>query len=194
MIAPVAPPPDVPATKPDPIDPAAVRAIDFLDGETISSVWRTSRGFLILTNLRVLSVWHQPAVLDLGHHGWRMGLTFFLFDLDTPRVIADRFVEVGSVREDDPSASRFQVADPAGVAEAIAAGILLGRTNWQARRAKVTARLNALGSSSAAPAKETVREIVRVIVRVPCPYCGSLMDETALRCPVCGAPRSPARS
>ncbi|MDE1820351.1 MAG: zinc ribbon domain-containing protein [Euryarchaeota archaeon] len=33
-----------------------------------------------------------------------------------------------------------------------------------------------------------VREVVREIVRIPCKYCGSLVDVTAKACPQCGAP------
>lgn len=33
------------------------------------------------------------------------------------------------------------------------------------------------------------REVIREIVRTPCSHCGLLVDNTALRCPSCGAPR-----
>jgi len=32
--------------------------------------------------------------------------------------------------------------------------------------------------------KETIKEIVKV----PCPYCGTLVENTATKCPSCGAP------
>jgi RNA polymerase subunit RPABC4/transcription elongation factor Spt4 len=32
------------------------------------------------------------------------------------------------------------------------------------------------------------KEIIREIVKVPCDYCGSLVDVTSEHCPGCGAP------
>jgi hypothetical protein len=32
--------------------------------------------------------------------------------------------------------------------------------------------------------------VIRETVKVPCRYCGTLMDSTALNCPKCGAPRT----
>ena len=41
----------------------------------------------------------------------------------------------------------------------------------------------------AGPSPPVVREVViREIVRVPCRYCGALVDQTATRCTGCGAP------
>ncbi len=37
---------------------------------------------------------------------------------------------------------------------------------------------------------EVQQIVVKEVVKVKCQYCGSLMDSTAERCPVCGAPRS----
>ena len=34
-----------------------------------------------------------------------------------------------------------------------------------------------------------VKEVVREIVKYPCPYCNSLIEVTSSRCPVCGAPQ-----
>jgi hypothetical protein len=50
-----------------------------------------------------------------------------------------------------------------------------------------------LGSDSSSPAAVSVqreREIIREIVRTPCSHCGILIDNTALKCPSCGAPRT----
>ena len=37
---------------------------------------------------------------------------------------------------------------------------------------------------------EVQQIVVKEVVKVKCQYCGSLMDSTAERCPICGAPRS----
>jgi hypothetical protein len=34
-----------------------------------------------------------------------------------------------------------------------------------------------------------IKEVVREIVKYPCPYCNSLIEVTSARCPVCGAPQ-----
>jgi len=33
------------------------------------------------------------------------------------------------------------------------------------------------------------KEVIREVVMIPCPYCGALMPQTAIKCPHCGAPR-----
>ena len=40
------------------------------------------------------------------------------------------------------------------------------------------------------PKPTYVKEIVREIVKYPCPYCRSLIEVTSERCPSCGAPQS----
>lgn len=39
------------------------------------------------------------------------------------------------------------------------------------------------------PQPTYVKEVVREIVKYPCPYCSSLIEVTSSRCPVCGAPQ-----
>ena len=34
-----------------------------------------------------------------------------------------------------------------------------------------------------------VKEIVREVVKYPCPYCNALIEVTSSRCPFCGAPQ-----
>lgn len=34
-----------------------------------------------------------------------------------------------------------------------------------------------------------VKEVVREIVKYPCPYCNTLIEVTSTRCPICGAPQ-----
>jgi hypothetical protein len=39
------------------------------------------------------------------------------------------------------------------------------------------------------PHPTVVKEVVREIVKYPCPYCNTLMEVTLNRCPSCGAPQ-----
>jgi len=39
------------------------------------------------------------------------------------------------------------------------------------------------------PQPTYVKEVVREIVKYPCPYCNSLIEVTSSRCPICGAPQ-----
>jgi len=39
------------------------------------------------------------------------------------------------------------------------------------------------------PERVHVKEVVREIVKYPCPYCNSLIEVTSSRCPICGAPQ-----
>jgi hypothetical protein len=43
-------------------------------------------------------------------------------------------------------------------------------------------------SESQAPVRE--REIIREVVKIRCPYCGNLYDETEDKCPNCGGNRT----
>jgi hypothetical protein len=40
-----------------------------------------------------------------------------------------------------------------------------------------------------APPPEATKEIIREVVKIRCPYCGSLYDEAEDKCPNCGAKR-----
>lgn len=48
-------------------------------------------------------------------------------------------------------------------------------------------KVPAQGAQSTQPTY--VKEIVREIVKYPCPYCNALIEITASRCPSCGAPQ-----
>lgn len=45
---------------------------------------------------------------------------------------------------------------------------------------------NAVPSASDSQALVKEREIIREVVKIRCPYCGNLYDETEDRCPHCG--------
>ena len=176
-------------TRPDQLEPAAARMFSPLDDETTIAVWRTHLGYLMLTTLRVVSLWRHSKLLGalgLDPDEWHEGPDFFLYDLAPPRVLG-RFVEVANHDGENSGGARFEVKDPTTVAAAIAAEIPEGRARWKARRARVQEHLHDLQASPPVAPSGAVREIVRVVVRVPCRYCGSLMDQGAARCPTCGA-------
>ncbi len=39
------------------------------------------------------------------------------------------------------------------------------------------------------PQPTYAKEVIREIVKYPCPYCNSLIEVTSNRCPICGAPQ-----
>ena len=50
--------------------------------------------------------------------------------------------------------------------------------------------IDAENARDAQPPRPTyIREVVREIVRYPCPYCSSLIDVTSDHCIFCGAPQ-----
>ncbi len=176
-------------TKPDPLDPGAALAISPLDGEQVERAWRVRFGFLVLTNLRVVSVWHQPRLFGLASSGWREGRTFFLFELAPPKVVAHRVLELSGSEGLAENTSRFLLADPDGVSAEIAAAIPGGRAAWQGRRERVEKEIEAQRARRSAITAAAGASAVRVLVKVPCRYCGSLMVEGDSHCPNCGAPQ-----
>jgi hypothetical protein len=183
------PPPPDQVTTPDQLDPGARAALDFLDGEKVVHAWRTSLGFLVLTNLRLLSAWHRPKILGFGASDWNPGPGFFLYALEPPKIVAGRFLEIKQDQAGVEDTGRFLVQDPEAVSASITEALTSGRRAWEARRAQVSEEMRLRESVRAATPlpSGSVREVVRVIVRVPCRYCGALMDEGAARCPTCGA-------
>jgi hypothetical protein len=56
--------------------------------------------------------------------------------------------------------------------------------------ASIQNEMNALKGASAQASQPTyVKEVVKEIVKYPCPYCNTLMEITLNRCPSCGAPQ-----
>ena len=57
----------------------------------------------------------------------------------------------------------------------------------------ITAIQSIMASQSAEkthpPQPTIVKEVVREIVKYPCPYCNTLIEVTLSRCPSCGAPQ-----
>ncbi len=56
--------------------------------------------------------------------------------------------------------------------------------------ASIQSEMNAHKAPSAQTVQPTyVKEVVKEIVKYPCPYCNTLMEITLNRCPSCGAPQ-----
>jgi len=176
--------PDAFSTLPDPIDQGARAQLDLLDGERIVRCWRTGFGFLVMTNLRCLHVWHKPQVFSRS--SWRAGPSFYFYNLAAPQVVAKRFVELSEDYVGSFEGGRFLVRHPEEVCREIDAARAAGRAEWEVRRARAGRELHRL-RAPALPAGTTV--IVREVVKVRCNFCGNLMDVARSICPACGAPQ-----
>jgi hypothetical protein len=172
------------ATHPDQIDPAALRELIPLFAERVERCWRTTVGFLVMTNLRCVHLWHKPELLR--HSEWHVGPTFFFYGLAPPRVIGGRFLELTDVEGDHAESSRFLVHDAETIAREIEAARPAGRSEWEARRSRITGDLGRLWNPPLAPG---TRVVVHEVVKVRCPYCGNLIEVTRKLCPFCGAPQ-----
>jgi hypothetical protein len=178
--APWVPPPSE-VTHPDQLPGEAWYAFDLIDGETVLNVWRTARGYLVLTNLRCLGIRLE---LDLfAPKQWRSGPEFFFYNLNPPTVRFDRIVELSEQVEESGAVGRFAVQDPEGVANAISAALDSGRETWRTRRQKtqemIHARQRLLAQRTAGAAHP--------VYMVRCSYCGNLANASLPRCPSCGA-------
>jgi hypothetical protein len=173
--------PSSPATFPDPIPAHAWRAIDLLPGEMPFRSWRTGDGYLLLTNLRCVSLSHVGPLFS--PHLWHSAPEFFLYNLRAPRVLLGRFVELSEEYPENGWTGRFRVRDPATVVAEIAAAIEPGRLAWLQRREHAEELLRAqqrMRSERAAGGP-------RSPVMVRCSYCGNLADASRRQCPSCGA-------
>jgi hypothetical protein len=171
-------------TYPDQIDAAARAELWLLFDERIVRCWRTAFGFLIMTNLRCSHVWRKPHLFNRSE--WHVGPTFFFYRLASPRVVAQRFVELANEPGVGRDAARFLVRNPHEVSQEIDAARAGGRAEWEIRRARVKQDLERL-KSEIPSSGSTV--ILREVVKVRCRYCGNLMDVADSTCPTCGAPQ-----
>ncbi len=174
------------STTPDPLSPEAWPALSLMHGEVIRRVWRTARGFLVLTTLRCILLWQRRELFRPTE--WQAGPEVLLYDVRPPRVLFGRFLEVAPASSDGGGPIRVVVAAPEDVAEEISASLPEARREWAERRSKALVFLAAekrrhdqvlaaVGSGRPVPAA-TVR----------CAYCGNEMLLTARSCPHCGAP------
>jgi hypothetical protein len=174
------------ATQPDQLDPHAFVRIDFLEGERILRCWRLPHGFLLLTNLRCFRVWEKRVLFE--DPSWQTGPEFFFYDLQPPRILDQRFVELVAAEGGAGVTARFLVQDPETARSEIEAARLAGRTMWDARRRLAEHTLKRPMVPAAPPGTTVIREVIHEVVKVPCSYCGTLVDVTDPRCPSCGAP------
>ncbi len=171
-------------TTPDQIDLRAREELDRLPGERILRCWKTALGFLVMTNLRVVGLWHKPQLFAPGE--WHAGPTFFYYNLGPIHVIAARFVELAEIYDEGAGSARFLVEDPGLVAREIEGARITGRAEWDARRRLAQEDLHR-PHPLAPPPGTTV--VVREIVKVRCAFCGNLIPASSSLCPSCGAPQ-----
>jgi hypothetical protein len=176
-------------TTPDQLDEEAFLALDLMDDERIRNVWRTRQGFLLLTNLRVVSLWRHSHLFGTREEEWKEGPAFLLYNLTDPRVLAERYVELTEREGPNAGFARFAVQDPERVCAAVAGAIPAGDIAWRARRQQVQAHLDALRERERQMAQLGMTgNLVREVARIPCRYCGNLVLQGAAHCPNCGAP------
>jgi hypothetical protein len=168
-------------TGPDPIPPDAWRALELLGGEMPLEAWKTPEGYLLLTNLRCVALWRKRELFP--PHYWRTGPEFYLYNMNSPRVLLGRFVELTEQYEENGWIGRFLVRDPEGVAASISEAMEPGRQAWAERRA----RTEELMRSRARLRSERAAGGPHRPVLVRCSYCGNLADASRRRCPSCGA-------
>jgi hypothetical protein len=171
-------------TQPDQIDKEALDELGLLHGEKILRCWRVALGFLVMTNLRCVHVWHKPELL--ARPTWHTGPTFFFYNLNPPQVLLGRFVQLSETYDEGAGAARFLVRDAPEVCREIDQARIAGRAEWEARRARTLSELHHLQEPAPPPGMVVV---VRTIVKVRCAYCGNLMNADRARCPSCGAPQ-----
>jgi hypothetical protein len=174
-------------TAPVPIDREALRQIHFLEGEHVLRVWRTVRGFLVMTNLRCIEVARKPQLFATSD--WEAGPSLFFYNLAAPRVELHRFLRLSEEREERALVLRFYLHDPYEVAQEIQAARHAGQNEWLRRRALSEAALRQSRQRWEAAHPFRLGEGVKHAIKVRCGYCGNLIDVIATRCPFCGAPQ-----
>jgi len=174
-------------TTPAQIDREALRELRLLDGERILRVWKTGRGFLVMTNLRCVEVSRKPQLFSRSD--WELGPQFFFYNLGPPKVEFHRFLRLTEEHEDRAVVLRLVLHDPAAVAQEIHEARREGQNEWLRRRAHAEATLRESRERLQAGKVYATRDGVREVIKVRCSFCGNLMAATATRCPSCGAPQ-----
>jgi len=169
-------------TSPDRIDREALSALQLLAGERVRRVWRTGRGYLVMTNLRCVEVGRKEQVFSTGD--WELGPSFFFYNLGPPKVVLGHYLRLSEEHERHAVAVHVFFHEAYAIAEEIEAAREAGRSEWLLRRAQVEAASRA----SEARALYEGRGVVYSVAKMRCDYCGNLMSVTATVCPSCGAP------
>jgi hypothetical protein len=176
------PAPDIPTT-PDHIDREVLNELRLLDGERVRRVWKTGRGFLVMTNLRCAEIWRKPQLFARSE--WEAGPSIFFYNLAAPRVMFHRYLRLSEEHEEHAVALHLYVRDPYTVAQEVQEARRAGQNEWMHRRTAEEARLR----QAQARTGPLDRAVFREMVKVRCEFCGNLMSVTASRCPSCGAPQ-----
>ena len=179
------PPPDL-VTSPVQIEKEALYQIHFLEGERVLRVWKTGRGYLVMTNLRCTEVSRRPQVF--GAHDWEAGPNFFFYNLAAPKVEFQKFLRLSEDREERALVVRFLLHDPSTVAQEIEEARHAGQNEWLRRRAQAEASVRESERRWESGRGYASRDGYRQLIRVRCSFCGNLIEVTASRCPFCGAP------
>jgi len=177
-------PPADSITEPDQIDPHALEELGRLSGERIVRCWKVAYGYLVMTNLRCVHLWHKPILF--ARTDWHVGPPFFFYNLAPPHAIAEKFVELEMTGEEGPMVARFLVHDAEEVAREIEAARAAGRIEWEDRRRRVQEDLAHYEPPHLRPGSSYV---VREIEMIRCSYCGNLVEVGRRLCPFCGAPQ-----
>ena len=175
-------------TTPAQIEREALNELHLLDGERILRVWRTARGFLVMTNLRCTDIMRKPQVF--APSDWEAGPSLFFYNLGPPRVEFRRFLRLTEEHEGRALVLRFYLHDPDEVAREIDAARVDGQREWMRRRALSEAVVRQARERWQAALEYFGRGGPRPVIRVRCGYCGNLIEASAQRCPFCGAPQS----
>ncbi len=176
-------PPADSVTRPDQIDLPALAEIGLLAGKRVLRCWKAAFGFLVMTTLRCVHVWRKPELFVRSE--WHTGPTFFFYNLGPPELVLGRFVQLAELYDEGVGVARFLVRDAPEVCREIEAARAAGRREWTERRTSALADRDRLRPPPVPPGTTVV---VRTVVKVRCPYCGNLKDETLALCPACGAP------
>jgi len=174
-------------TSPAQIEREALAEIHLLDGERILRVWKTGRGFLVMTNLRCTEVSRKPQVF--APSDWEAGPNFFFYELAPPKVEFHRFLRLSEEKEERAVVVRLFLHDPDEVAQEVEAARIAGQNEWLKRRARSEAVIRQARERWETAVPFAGRGDATPVIRVRCGYCGNLVDASHSRCPFCGAPQ-----
>jgi hypothetical protein len=168
----------------------ALDAVEWLDGESIRSVWASGVGFLVVSTLRCVLLTkgdgvHRPA-------GWVAGAEYLFFNFTEPKVVGVDEVELSEEFFEGREA-RIPVRDPVAVQQALVDAREAGRTAWALRRRADEPSLPVERPTYRPGRGWDAPDIAHPAPKTPCRFCGNLFETTGQRCPYCTAPRVAAR-
>jgi hypothetical protein len=161
-------------------------AVEWLDGESIRTVWPSGSGYLVVSTLRCVLLArgdgvHRPP-------GWYAGAEYLFFNFAEPRVVGLDEVELAE-EFFEGRVARLPVRDPLAVAEALVEARAAGRTAWSLRRRADDPALPVERPSYVPGRGPSAADRVHPAPKTPCRFCGNLFETTGQRCPYCAASR-----